>query len=64
MNLRMLSLKELKLVEFQIAGSSYSTQLWLTEKGIFKEAVLNIQQRDIISIPNVISSITSGNNFE
>ena len=32
--------------------------------GNFKEVVLNIHERDIISIPSVINSITSGNNFE
>ena len=42
MNLRMLSLKELKLVEFDKLDQAYSIQLWLTDEGIFKEVVLNI----------------------
>ena len=43
MNLRMLSLKELKLVEFRIAGSSlFHSVIVDVKKVFFKEVVLNI----------------------
>ena len=67
MNLRLLFLKELRLVEFQIAVSSLFHSIMVDGKKIFLKLCLIFIHSFIhsfISISNVLSSITSGNNFE
>ena len=72
MNVRMLTLKELKLVEFQIAGSSLFHLIMVEGKKVF---LIKLCLMFIKGIPLVclvlqialiagINSVTSGKNFE
>ena len=63
MNLRMLSLKQLKLVEISIAGSSLSHSIMVDGKKVFPKKLYLMFNKGV-SIPNVTNSITRGNNFE